>query len=530
VQGGSPEQAQFVESLRFRDRLLTQEKEKLAVTLRSIGDGVVTTDRDGVVTMINKVAEDLIGWPRAEAIGQKLANVFVILDESTREPREDRVAKVFETGGTVQLPGHTLLVAKDGRELSIADSAAPIKDDSGTILGVVLVFRDMTERQRLTEAMYRVQSMDSIGVLAGGIAHDFNNLLTGIFGNVFLARKFAAEGILDQTQDCLSHAMEVFDRAKALTQQLLTFSKGGTPVRRIQEIGTLVRNSAQFALTGSNISANFGIAEDLWLCDCDGSQIGQVVDNLVLNAKQASPGGGKLDVRADNRNMEPGPKGLASHRGNFVEISIHDSGVGMPPEVLSKIFTPFFSTKTTGHGLGLAAVYSIVQHHHGWVEVESERGTGSTFHVFLPADPDSVVDSSKVDSSTHEPVRGSGRILVMDDQKYIATFMSDMLSHLGYAPTTTRDGQEAVEAFRRAEESGDPFRACVLDLTIPGGMGGIETALAIQRIRPDAVLVASSGYSDNPVVLEPKGHGFSASLVKPFRMEDLANVLESVLA
>jgi PAS domain S-box-containing protein len=529
VQGGSTEQSQLVESLRFRDRLLTQEKERLAVTLRSIGDGVVTTDRDGLVTMLNKVAEDLTGWVRADAIGQKLSKVFVILDESTRESREDRVAKVFETRGIVQLPSQTSLVAKDGRELPISDSAAPILDDSGAILGVVLVFRDMTERQRLAEAMHRVQSMDSIGVLAGGIAHDFNNLLTGIFGNVYLARKFAAEGNLLETQELLSHAMEVFDRAKALTQQLLTFSKGGTPVRSIQEIGALVRNSVQFALSGSNVSVAFGIPDDIWLCDCDGNQIGQVIDNLVLNAVQANPGGGEIEVWVGNRTLEEDAKGSPSHNGNFVEIVIHDNGAGMSPEVLSKIFTPFFSTKPTGHGLGLAAVYSIVQRHDGWVEVESEPGAGTTFHVFLPADPHGVAQTSSVDSSSVEPLRGTGRILVMDDQKYIANFMSDMLEYLGYSPTTAKDGKEAVLAFKRAEESGDPFRACILDLTIPGGMGGIQTALAIQAIRPGTIVVASSGYTDNPVVLEPKGHGFSASLMKPFRMEDLANVLKNVL-
>jgi len=528
--GESVEQERLVENLRSHERLLVGEKKLLAVTLHSIGDAVITTDRDGLVTMLNKVAEDLTGWSLADAVGQKLSAVFAILDEWTREPREDPFAKVVETGKIVQLPRHTLLVTRDGRELSIADSAAPILDDSGTLLGVVLVFRDMTERHRLVEEMNRVQSMDSIGILASGIAHDFNNLLTGIFGNVFLARESIAASRSLEAQDHLSRALEVFDRTKALTQQLLTFAKGGKPVRKIQGIGTLVRNSAQFALSGSDLSVTFGIADDLWHCDCDGNQIGQVIDNLVLNAKQASPGGGTVDVWAGNRILEPGAECVASHHGNFVEIGIRDNGAGMPPKVLSEIFTPFYSTKATGHGLGLAAVHSIVQKHDGWVEVESECGVGSTFHVFLPADPDSVPDTSHPDSSTDEPSRGTGRILVMDDLEYISSFMCEMLEHLGYAPTATKDGQEAVVEFRRAEDAGEPFRACILDLTIPEGMGGIETAAAIQRIRSDVVLVASSGYSESPVLLEPKGHGFSASLVKPFRVEDLADILEHALA
>jgi nitrogen-specific signal transduction histidine kinase/ActR/RegA family two-component response regulator len=412
----------------------------------------------------------------------------------------------------------------------ISDSMAPILDDAGNLLGVVLVFRDMTEKLKLAETLHRVQNVESIGVLAGGIAHDFNNVLTGIFGNISLARRCAQDGKLAETYKILTRAMDVFDRAKGLTQQLLTFSKGGVPVRNIQNLGILIRNSTEFALSGSSVSATFGIAEDLWFCDCDAGQIGQVVDNLVLNAKQATPKGGTVEVGAGTRVLAPGTEDIASPRGNFVEIVIHDNGTGMPQEILSKIFTPFFSTKSTGNGLGLAAVYSIVQRHDGWVEVESESGVGSTFHVFLPADPGSTVECP--DDSSHLPDFSSrkGRILVMDDQEYIVHFMTEMLEFLGYEPTTTRNGIEAVQAFRLAEEEDDPFLVCILDLTIPGGMGGKDTAKEILAIRPDALLVASSGYTDNPAVIEPSGHGFTASLIKPFRMEDLALVLETLLA
>jgi len=524
------DQKRLVEELRIRDRLLTREAKRLDVTLRSIGDAVVTTDAEGRVTMLNKVAEDLTGWTAKDALGRKLSEIFVIMDGRTRKKREDPVAKVIETRKILKLPNHTSLVAKDGRELVISDSVAPILDDAGTLLGAVLVFRDMTERSKLDETLHRVQNVESIGVLAGGIAHDFNNVLTGIFGNLSLARKCAQDGKLAETYKILTRAMDVFDRAKGLTQQLMTFSKGGMPVRMVQDLGILIRNSTQFVLSGSSVSVDFDIAENLWPCDCDGGQIGQVVDNLVLNAQQATREGGKLEVRAGNRVLVPGPSGVASHFGNFVEIVIHDSGAGMPPEVLSKIFTPFFSTKSTGHGLGLAAVYSIVQRHDGWVEVESESKVGSTFHVFLPADPDATIASSEDPSSLSDVPSGGGRILVMDDQEYISHFMTEMLEFLGYEPTTTRNGFEAVQAFRLAEERGDPFRVCILDLTIPGGMGGNATAKEILAIRPDALLVASSGYTDSPAIIEPGGHGFASSLAKPFRMEDLAQVLETALA
>jgi PAS domain S-box-containing protein len=530
LRAGLADKKHLLEELEARDRLLTRHLNRLAVTLRSIGDAVITTDTEGRVTMLNKVAQELTGWTPEDALGREMSEIFVILDERTREKRADPVAKVLETRKVLNLPSHTCLVAKGGRELSISDSVAPILDDAGNILGVVLVFRDMTEKLKLAETLHRVQNVESIGVLAGGIAHDFNNVLTGIFGNISLARSCAEEGKLAETHMILTRAMDVFARAKGLTQQLLTFSKGGVPVRTVQDLGILIRNSTQFALSGSSVSVAFGIAEDLWLCDCDGGQIGQVVDNIVLNAKQATPEGGRVDVRAGNRVMVPVPGDFDSPSGNFVEIIIQDSGVGMPQEILSKIFTPFFSTKSAGQGLGLAAAYSIVQRHDGWLEVESESGVGSTFHVFLPAAGESTIATSDDSCLLSDVAKGKGRILVMDDQEYILHLLIEMLEHLGYEPTSTRNGTEAVQAFRIAEEQDDPFVACILDLTIPGGMGGDAAAKEILAIRASALLVASSGYTDSPSVIEPTGSGFTASLVKPFLLEELASVLEGILA
>ena len=511
------------------EKLLAREKERLAVTLRSIGDGVITTDTAGSVTLLNKVAETLTGWTAEEADGRPLSEVFPIVHELTREPCEDPVAKVLKTGMVVELANHTCLISRDGREYVIADSGAPILDDSGRIVGVVLVFRDTTEKQKLADSMHRAQNLESIGVLAGGIAHDFNNLLAGIFGNLCLAEECAKDGNLVETRKVLSGAMDIFDRAKGLTQQLLTFSKGGTPVRKVQEIGKLVENSVHFSLSGANVSANFRIAEDLWHCDCDRNQIGQVVDNIVINAMQAMPEGGTLDVEVENRLLDPGPGGPQGRSGPFVEILIRDHGQGMAKEILSKIWAPFFSTKTTGHGLGLATVFSIVQRHDGWVEVETEPGAGSTFRVLLPARPGRSPASTEPEAVPIR-ARGKGRILVMDDEDYILLFIDRMIESLGYEPTTVANGWEAVEAFRRAEGSGKPFHACILDLTIAGGKGGKAVAQEILELRPDAVLLASSGYSDDPVVSEPVAHGFRGSLSKPFLREDLAKLLEGVLA
>jgi len=509
------------------ERLLAEEKERLAVTLRSIGDGVITTDTAGRVTLLNTVAESLTGWTAGEAEGKPLSEVFSIVHELTREPCEDPVAKVLKTGRVVELANHTSLISRNGREYVIADSGAPILDDSGAVVGVVLVFRDTTEKQKLADSMHRAQNLESIGVLAGGIAHDFNNLLAGIFGNLCLAQESARTGNMEETRRVLAGAMDIFERAKGLTQQLLTFSKGGTPVRKVQEIGKLVENSVHFSLSGANVSANLRIAADLWPCDCDGNQIGQVVDNLVINAMQAMPDGGVVEVVAENRMLDPGPHGPQGRRGPFVEIRVRDRGPGVPKEILSKIWAPFFSTKTTGHGLGLATVFSIVQRHDGWVDVESEPGEGATFAVWLPARPGIAGDRQS--ESTPVPSRGKGRILVMDDEDYIRAFIERMLESLGYEPTMVAHGQEALSAFRKAEESRRPFRACILDLTVAGGMGGKATARELLEIRPDVVLLAASGYSDDPVFAEPEAHGFHGSLAKPFLKEDLAKLLESVL-
>jgi len=508
---------------------LAEERERLAVTLRSIGDGVITTDTLGCVTMLNPVAEELTGWRSEEAFGKPLNEVFVIFNELTRKTCEDPVAKVLKTGLVVELANHTCLVARDGRERAIADSGAPILDDRGTILGVVLVFRDVTEKHKLADSMHRAQSLEAIGVLAGGIAHDFNNLLSGIFGNLCLAQEATREGDLDNAQLSLTRALGIFERAKALTQQLLTFSKGGTPVREVQQIGALLRKSVNFALSGSNVSADLHIDPDLWSCDCDQNQIGQVVDNIVINAQQAMPTGGVVEVAARNEVLDPGPSGPEERRGQFVHIRIRDHGNGIPKEILPRIFDPFFSTKTTGHGLGLATVYSIVQRHDGWIDVESEPGAGTTFDIFLPAhvDPSSVGPDSEVAASPW--ASGQGRILVMDDEDYIAEFLEVVLEKLGYAVVTASNGQDAVAAFRHAETAGAPFRLCILDLTIPGGMGGIAAAQEMRALRPDAFFVASSGYSDDPVVADPSSHGFHDSLSKPFLKADLIRMLERVL-
>lgn len=504
------------------ERLLAAEKEFLSITLQSIGDGVITTDTDGKVLMINNVAQNLTGWESKEAVGQYFDKVFKIINEITRQACESPVSRVLKTGDTVELPNYSVLLSKNGSEIIIAASAAPIKNDEDNIIGVILVFRDMTEKLKLQNSMQKTQKLESLGVLAGGIAHDFNNLLCGVFGFLEIAKISAIDGKVDLVIEYLNESIKVFERARALTQQLLTFSKGGVPVLRTVCFEPLIRRCTQFALCGSNIECEFTIKKDLWPCDCDEHQMEQVIDNLVINAKQAMAEGGLIEVSAANITINTGNDKAHLDDNRFIRISIKDNGIGIPKESLNKIFDPFFSTKEKGHGLGLATVFSIVKRHNGWIDVESELGKGSVFHVFLPASSNSVETNNLALVANF---KGCGTILIMDDEEFILKVINQMLVTMGFTCVLAGNGQEALDLFFCAEKDGQQFTACILDLTVPGGMGGKEIVLQMRKIRPDAVIFAASGYSDDPVIARPHDHGFTGSIVKPFKMTELSSLL-----
>jgi PAS domain S-box-containing protein len=502
---------------RHAEEAIAQEKERLDVTLASIGDGVITTDLAGRVTIMNKVAQELTGWSLAEAAGRPLGEVFTIINESSRKPCENPVDKVLASGQVIELANHTLLVSRDGGERIIADSGAPIRDRHGHVIGVVLVFRDMTEKQKLLETSQRTDKLQALGILAGGIAHDFNNLLSGIFGYIDLARDNCGEEsgrLLDQAQHSLH-------RAKGLTQQLLTFARGGSPVRRPGLIGPLLTENTRFALSGANVACAFDIAADLWLVDFDENQIGQVIDNLVINALQAMAQGGIIRVSARNEVLGQA-NGAGLPPGRYVRLSFEDSGTGIPPDILTHIFDPFFTTKPKGNGLGLSTVHSIVQKHGGAITVDSVPGQGTTFHILLPAS-DSLV--SEAPPPAPVAFRGSGRILVMEDQPSVAQVVTRMLQSMGFEVATVAEGGEALRRIEQAAAEGRPFRAVLMDLTIPGGMGGKEAIAALRRRDPAIVAIVLSGYSDDPIMADPVSFGFTDKIQKPFRRDELAQVL-----
>ncbi len=503
---------------KLAEEAIAAEKERLAVTLRSIGDGVITTDPQGNLLIMNKVAENLCGWSQEEAVGKPLSEVFKIVNQSTGKPHENPVEKVLSSGKIIELENNTILISRDGKERVIADSGAPIKTKNGKTIGVVLVFRDMTEKQKLSDIVQRAAKLESIGVLAGGIAHDFNNLMGGIFGYIDLANE---EPDKKMASSYLEKALNTIGRARALTGQLLTFAKGGAPIQKIGHLFPFVEETARFALSGANVSCHFDVPENLWPCNFDKNQIGQVIDNLVINAQQAMPLGGTIKLSA--RNI------LLSHKehpslenGKYIKISVKDCGIGIQKDLVSKIFDPFFTTKTKGHGLGLATCYSIVKRHNGCIDVESEPGKGSTFHVYLPASTDSVLPISDKASNVHQ---GSGIFLIMDDEEIIRDTIKDLLETLGYSVVCKNNGQEAIDFFVEETKGKLEIIGMIFDLTVPGGMGGKAAIEAIRKINSDIPAFVASGYAEDPVMKNPTKYGFMDSICKPFTKSELIEIL-----
>lgn len=515
-----------VDDQKKAEEALEAEKERLVVTLRSIGDGVITTDTEGRITLINSVAEQLTGWSQEEALSRPLGSVFRIIQEKTRQIAEDPVAKVLQTGQTIGLANHTSLIARDGTERTIADSGAPIKDHQGQIIGVVLVFRDITERKKLDAERLKSSKLESMGILAGGIAHDFNNLLTGILGNISLAKLNIAPQ--NPASRNLEETEKAVFRAKELTHQLLTFSKGGAPILKPAYLTNLLKDTVRFALSGTSIEWEFNLEPDLFPAEIDEGQISQVVHNIIINAQQAMPQGGIVRLTTRNRLLDKGSKipfpGFKS--GRYIEISLQDQGMGISPANLNQIFDPYFTTKKEGSGLGLATAYSVIRNHNGYITVESELNQGTTFSIYLPASSNPIIVPEEPVESLE---RGQGRILVMDDEEIVRNVAAEILEHLGYEVKTASEGSEAIELFRQAQETKAFFSAVILDLTIRGGLGGKETIENLLKIDPQVVALVSSGYSDDPIMANFEEYGFKGMISKPYKIKDVQTILSAVL-
>ena len=406
----------------------------------------------------------------------------------------------------------------------------PMKDSSGVINRVIGIAQDVTDRKKWEEERIKGAKLESLGLLAGGLAHDFNNLLTAILGQLSLA-KYSLEPE-SSLYVRISEAEKASERAQDIASQLLTFSKGGVPIKKVVSLKDFLEDNVRLVLTGSNLKPVFRIPGDLWMVNVDVGQICQVIHNLVINARQAMPNGGECLVEACNviedinaETLNVGDLGSSMSR-RYICLSIRDFGVGISNENLQKIFDPYFTTKATGSGLGLATSYSIVKNHGGVIWVESELGRGSAFFIKIPA---VIEEKENLECRDFPTTFGHGKILIMDDEIQIRKVLGEMVEVCGYSYQTVPNGEEALEVFRHAQTAGSPFSAVILDLTIPGGLGGKDVMGQLLKMDPQVKAIVASGYSHDPVLANYRDYAFKGRVAKPFNLADLSIVLNEVL-
>src|SRR3989304_2542869 len=500
-----------------------EHREIYTAIIRSAMDAFWMIDHEGDFLDVNDAACALLGYSRDELLSMRVQDL-----EAMESPEDvaHHIRRVIETGYDRFETRHR---RKDG---SIIDTEVSVKfiDIKG---GQFYAFiRDITERKRveekkiaklIEEERVKTQRLVSLGVLAGGIAHDFNNILTVLMGNISFALQFLNPS--DKLYNNLTEAEKAVFLAQDLTMQLLTFSKGGAPVKTILPIAAVIREAAEFALRGSNVRCDFVIPEGLKPVEADEGQMRQVIHNLVINSLQAMPNGGSISIRCENTTIGQ-EDSLSLKEGAYVRGSVADKGIGIPEEHLSKIFDPFFTTKQKGSGLGLATSYSIIKKHDGLITVNSTPGFGTNFDIYLPASDKEVTYEA---SDNNIPVFGNGKILVMDDEEIIRRLAGDMLNYLGYQSDIAANGEEAIGKFQEARDSGEPYDLIIMDLTIPGAMGGKEAIERLLRIDPGVKAIVSSGYSNDPILANYRKYGFSGVVKKPYRIAELSQIVYEVI-
>jgi PAS domain S-box-containing protein len=488
---------------------LQETVRKMTDILDKTSDGFFAVDRDWKFTFINPQAERLLGRRREDLLGKDFwmelpEFTAAAFEENYRRAMSEQVAVEFEASDSSGRVWYELLAYPSGG-------------------GVSVFLRDVTDRKRVEQERLTTSKIESLGTLAGGIAHDLNNILTVIAGNIGLAQIETPENATPLLS-FLSRAGQAAQQAAQLSSQLLTFSKGGTPLKRVASISSIIRQATEFSLHGSNLRAELNVPSDLWKAAVDPGQIEQVMNALVINAREEMPDGGTVRVSANNVEVDSS-SGLPLRPGRYLKVSVADNGGGIDPASVTKIFDPYFTTKATASGLGLSISYSVVKKHAGLLHLESTSPEGSTFAFYLPAADDEA--QSEETPAAHRVFNfNHQRVLVMDDEAAIRDLTSELLATLGYKVTTVPDGAEALKTYARAMRSGENFQAVILDATIRGGMGGVATIERLRDLDPDVNAIICSGYSDEAALAEFLTYGFRAALAKPFTRHELANVLQ----
>ncbi len=502
------------------ERILIENEERFRAISESTPDAVITIDESGVILFWNKSGTRIFGYSADEAIGSQIQ---MLLPENKRGIDRQLMQKFISQGNSVVMGKTIEMILRKKNSVNFSAEVSYSHWEMNGLPFISVIIRDVSERKQIEEELLKARKLESIGSLAGGLAHDYNNILSVIIGNISLAQTY-----LNPTHEAyalLQEAEKASLNAKRLTKKLITFSNGGIPCKREADISDILQNTTELALSGSNIEFNFNFSHQLRRVALDEGQINQTIHGIITNAREAMQSGGTLSVSAHNFDMAfKNPFSLPA--GPYVQICIQDTGAGIENKNLEKIFDPFYSTKSRGTqkgmGLGLSICHSIVKHHGGYIQINSIKNQGATVTILLPG----------TDSTTYQNPRApihakpsAGNILIMDDEQMILDLSKQMLLRLGYAVELAGDGTEAIEKYQRALAGGTPFDLVIVDLTVRGGMGGVETMQRLREITPNVIVLLSSGYADAAEIKNFKHYGFAGIVPKPYRLPDLKTIL-----
>jgi two-component system cell cycle sensor histidine kinase/response regulator CckA len=504
----------------YAQEALQESQERYQGIYNATSDTIFIHDAaTGAIIDVNQAMLDMYGYTKEEALKLTVDNFSAGEPPYTQNEADEKINAALLFG----LQTFEWKAKRKNGELFWVEVALKFTEFHGKRF-IIAAVRDISDRKQVEEELIKIKKLESIGVLAGGIAHDFNNILAAILGNISLANLLLKPDEV-KVHSLLQEAEKASLRAKGLTQQLLTFSKGGEPVKSLASISDVIMDSTEFILRGSDVKCEYSFPDDLWHAEIDRGQISQVIQNIILNSSQAMPEGGIITIHCENY-VYNGTLTLPIAAGDYIKVSLVDRGVGIPRDLLDKIYDPYFTTKHEGNGLGLAVTHSIIIQHKGHIAADSKQGQGTTVTIYLPAFKQKKLKEQKEEPL---PVGGKAKILFMDDDKMVRTMANEMLSHYGYEVFLAQDGQEAITLYRESLKDGAPIDLVIMDLTVPGGMGGKETIKEIIAANPQVKAIVSSGYSNNPIMANYGEYGFSAAVSKPYRQEELIKVINRII-
>jgi PAS domain S-box-containing protein len=481
-------------------------------------EAVFETDLNGFFTYCNKKAFDLFGYT-PDDMSKKYTPLDMVIPEQ-RERVKENLARLFNS--SVKFHYEYTALHKSGKTFPILIHSTPVIRQN-KITGMCGICIDLTDRVRFEQEIIEKDKLEALGILAGGIAHDFNNLLTAVWTGVSILKIRNLHN--SEFNNIFSDLENALQRGKDLTGQLLTYSKGGAPIKEPTSLESLVKDTAAFTISGTQVKCDISSDENLYSAEIDSAQISQVIQNLLINAIEAMPQGGVIKISMSNAD-NPSVENVQLPPGKYIKLTVSDCGKGIPPSIRQRIFDPFFTTKPKGSGLGLATSYSIIKKHNGHIYLESVLNKGTSFHILLPASTKAAVKHKKADSIL---TTKTGKILIMDDEPIILTVTKTLLSHLGYTVETAKDGETAIEIYSKAMKNNQRFDAIILDLTVPAGMGGKEAMSKLLEIDPQVNALVSSGYSNDPIMADYKSYGFKGIITKPYNVEELNKSLQLIL-